>query len=80
MVVFQNDALGQPHDGRDDATGRGQIGTALAVAHFVVAHLDDSPVYFAVESSAQTLGHVTEVHVLVVDFAQIGMGAEILVG
>ena len=79
-ILLDEYLLGKAYDGRHDTAGRGKECLAGGFAFFQIAHLDDGKVYLAIEATAQTLSHVTEVHILVVDFAQIGMGAEILVG
>ena len=79
-IELQDDALGQAGSRGGDATGRGEVGAALVGALVDAAHFEDGPVELAVESVAHALAHVAQVHVLVVHLAQIGVGAEVLVG
>ena len=79
-VVLQDDALGQAGNGGDDAASRGKIGSTFAILHLVVRHLYHGPVHRTVESVPQPLGHVTEVHVLIVNLLQIDMLAKVLIG
>ena len=79
-VELKNYAFGYPDDSRHDAVGRCQE-YAHASAHLLDGrHLDDGPVDSAVESAAQTLCHVSQVHVLVVYLAHVGVTAEVGIG
>ena len=50
----------------------------IVVAYFLdVANLEDSPVHFAVEAVTQFLCHVAQMQVIVRDFAQVHVFAEI---
>ena len=79
-VALDDDALGEPHYGGGDASGRGQVSLADVLSLDHVAHFDDGPVYFAVEVAPQPLGHVAQMHVLILYLAQVGVLAEVLVG
>ena len=79
-ILLDEYLLGKADDGRNDAAGRGKECLAGSFAFFQIRNFDDGKVYFAIETTAQALSHVAEMHILVVDFTEIGMGAEILVG
>ena len=80
VVPLYHDMFGQAHDGRHDAAGRGQVSLTLVGTLLQVGYLDESPVDRTIVTAAQTLGNMSEMHVLIVDFSQIGMYAEILIG
>ncbi len=79
MVHLYQYVLGQAHDGGHDAARRGEVCLAHGVALLKAAHLYDGPLQLAVEATAQTLSHMSEVHVLIVDLAEVGVYAEVLV-
>ena len=79
-ILLDEHLLGKADDGRNNAAGRGKECLAGGFAFFQIRNLDDGKVYFAIETTAQALSHVAEVHILVVDFTEIGMSSKVLVG
>ena len=79
-VQLDDDALGHTHNGGHDAPRGGKIGAAHGVELVKVAHLDDGPVNLAIEATAQAFGHMSQVHIFIVDLAQVGMCAEVFIG
>ena len=67
--------------------GLDAVGLAEALRHPVrfvfalvkVAHLNNSPIHFAIETTTKALGHVSEVHVLIVYFTKIRVSPEIFI-
>ena len=79
-ILLDEHLLGESCDGRNDTAGRSQKCLAGGFAFLQVGNLDDGKVYLAIETTAQTLSHVTEMHILVIYLAQIGMSSKVLVG
>ena len=79
-ILLNEHLLGESCDGRNDTAGRGQKCLAGGFAFFQIRNFDDGKVYFAIETTAQTLSHVTEVHILIIYLAQVGVSSKILVG
>ena len=79
-ILLDEHLLCQSNDGRNDAAGRGKECLAGGFAFFQIRYFDDGKVYLAIETTAQTLSHVTEMHILVVYLAQVGMSSKVLVG
>jgi hypothetical protein len=79
-IAFQYHPFGHAGNGGHDATGTREISFAKILSLVNIAYLDDSPVYLSIETSAQPLTHVSQVHVLIVYLAQVGVVAEVLVG
>lgn len=79
VVELDNDAAGQPGCRSGDATGRRQRQAALVGTLDDVGGLDDKPVHSAVDTMAQALSHVAEVHVLIFYLLKVDMLTEILV-
>lgn len=80
LVVLDNYLFSQAGYSRNDATSSSKISSTLCGTLVQIAHFDDCPVNFAIESASQSLCHMTEVHILVVNFSKIGMCAEVFVG
>ena len=66
LVVFYDNLLGQSDNCRHDAARRGKESLALALSLLHAADLYDGPFYLTIETAAQSLCHMSEVHVLVV--------------
>ena len=79
LVVFKDDVFCQACNGGDDTSCRRQVCAAFLVAFHHIADFDDGPVDLSIEPVAESLCHVSEVHVLVVHLSQVGVSAEILV-
>ena len=79
-VVFDDDVACQPHHRCCDSTCRCEECLADVLSLDEVGNLDNGPVHLSIEAVTQALGHMSQVHVLVVDFALVGMDAEVLVG
>ena len=79
-ILLDEHLLGKADDGRNDAAGRGKECLAGGFAFLQVGNLNDGKVYLAIETTAQTLSHMTEMHILVIYLAQIGMSSKVLVG
>ena len=79
-ILLDEHLLCQSNDGRNDAAGRGKECLAGSFAFFQIRNFDDGKVYFAIETTAQALSHVAEVHILIINLAQVGMSSKVLVG
>ena len=79
-VVFDDDVACQPHHRCCDASCRREECLADVLPLDEVGNLDNGPVYLSIEAVTQALGHMSQVHILVVDFALVGVDAEVLVG
>jgi hypothetical protein len=72
--------LGQTGSSRRDTTCSGQEDMIVVTHLFNVAHLKDSPVNISIEAIAKLLCHMTQVQVVIGDFTQVDMLAEIRIG
>ena len=79
-ILLDEHLLGESCDGRNDTAGRGKECFAGVFAFFQIGNLNDGKVYLAIETTAQTLCHVTKVHILIIYLAQVGVSSKILVG
>ena len=79
-ILLDEHLLCQSNDGRNDAAGRGKECLAGSFAFFQIRNFDDGKVYIAIEATAQALSHVAEVHILIINLAQVGMSSKVLVG
>ena len=70
-ILLDEHLLGKADDGRNDAAGRGKECLTGSFAFFQIRNFDDGKVYLAIETTAQALSHVAEMHILVVDFTEI---------
>ena len=79
-VQLQNHPLGQACCRGADAAGGGQIDAVFGGSLLNVAHFEDGPVHFAVETIAQLLCHVAQVEVVIRNFSHVHVLAEIGIG
>ena len=78
-VKLQYHVFGHADDCRNHATCTRQIASILASSLHETAHFDDSPIDFAIETTAKSLGNMAKMHVLEVYFACVYMLTKVLV-
>ena len=79
-VQLQNHMLGQTGSSRRDTTCSSQVYMIVVTYFLNVAHLKDSPVNISLEAIAKLLCHMTQVQVVIGDFTQVDVLAEIGIG